>query len=136
MSGAITLFYASLLAILFLALSLRVVFLRRKLRVGVGTGGHESLQLAVRAHANFNEYVPLALILMLALEMGTTGSGRLLHLLGSMLVIGRVLHGLVGINLSAGTSSGRFLGTLLTWSVLLFSAIAGLVSVLGWWLST
>ncbi len=135
MPVVITLFYASLLAILFLVLSLRVVALRRKHHVGLGTGGHESLQLAVRAHANFAEYVPVALLLMLALELGTTGSDRLLHVLGGMLVVGRVLHGLVGINLSAGTSSGRFLGTLLTWLVLLFSAIAGLVVVAGGWLA-
>jgi uncharacterized protein len=136
MPVVITLFYASLLAILFLVLSARVVSLRRKFHVGVGTGGQTPLELAVRAHGNFAEYVPLALLLMLALELGATGSGWLLHLLGSMLVVGRVLHGLAGLNLSAGTSPGRFVGTLLTWLVLLVSAIAGLVVVVGGWLAT
>jgi len=135
MPVAISLFYTSLLVILYLVLSLRVVALRRRYHVGVGTGGHERLELAMRAHANFAEYVPLALLMMLGLELGGTTPDGLLHLLGLMLVAGRVLHGLVGLNLSAGTSPGRFLGTLLTWLMLIVSAIAGLVAVVSWWLA-
>lgn len=135
MPVAITLFYASVLAILFLALSVRVVLLRRRFRVGVGTGDQQLLELAVRTHANFSEYVPLALVMLLTLELWTGAPVLLLHLLGSMLVVGRVLHGLVGLNRSAGTSPGRFLGTLLTWLMLLLSALSGLFVVVGWWLT-
>jgi uncharacterized protein len=133
MSVTITLFYASLLALLFLSLSLRVVLLRRRHRVGIGTGGEQSLELAARAHANFAEYVPLALVLMLALELWAGAPAVLLHLLGIALVVGRTLHGLVGLNRSAGQSPGRFIGTALTWLVLLVSAVTGLVVVIGWW---
>ena len=50
------------------------------------------------------------------------GTGRpllLLHGLGCALLIGRILHGFVGLNRSAGVSTGRFVGTLLTWVMLL-----------------
>ena len=135
MPVAITLFYASVLAVLFLVLSVRVVLLRRRLRVGVGTGGQQTLELAVRAHANFSEYVPLALVMLLALEVGAGAPVWLLHLLGIMLVVGRVLHGLVGLNRGAGTSPGRFFGTLLTWLMLLVSAVTGLAVAFNGWLA-
>ncbi len=128
----ISLFYASLLALLFMVLSWRVVVLRRKFQVGVGTGGHQPLELAVRAHANFAEYVPLGLVMLLVLELGAGAPDWLLHVLGGMLLAGRVLHGLVGLNLGAGASPGRFYGTLLTWLMLLASAVTGLIIATGW----
>ncbi|QOC22142.1 MAPEG family protein [Wenzhouxiangella sp. AB-CW3] len=134
MPALITLTYASLLALLLLLLSFRVVKLRRGLGVGVGSGGHESLQLAVRTHANFVEYVPLALLLMLLLELGGAVD-VLLHVLGLMLLAGRVLHGLVGLNRGPGKSLGRFWGTLLTWVTLMLSAVFGLFIVLSGWLA-
>ncbi len=135
MPPLISLFYASVLAIIFLLLSWRVVALRRDLRVGLGSGGQKQLELAVRAHGNFSEYVPLALIVLLLLESGTATPVWLLHLLGGMLLVGRVLHGLLGLNLGEGKSVGRFWGTLLTWLMLLASALIGLVTVIAGWLA-
>ena len=135
MPVAITLFYASLLAIVLLVMSWRVVALRRGLRVGLGSGGQKSLELAIRAHANFTEYVPLALIIMLLLEGGTAVPGWLLHVLGTMLVVGRLMHGLFGLNRGEGKSIGRFWGTFLTWLMLLTSAALGLYHVIGGWLT-
>ena len=54
----ITSFYSALLALLFCALSLRTLLLRRKLRVAVGDAGNLQLLRAMRVHANFAEYVP------------------------------------------------------------------------------
>ncbi len=135
MPVAVTLLYASLLALLLLLLSWQVVVQRRRFKVGVGTGGQEPLELAVRAHANFTEYVPLALLMLLVLELGAGVPVWLLHLLGVMLVVGRAMHGLLGLNRGAGASPGRFYGTLLTWLMLLMSAVAGLIVVASGWLA-
>jgi len=120
----ITAFYASLLTLLFLVLSFNVIRLRRKLKVGVGDGGEKSLIKAIRIHANFAEYMPLALILLAGFEL--SGADSLwLHIFGSVLFIGRVLHAL-GLSKSIGTSKARVLGTLSMFIVLLILAIANI----------
>lgn len=83
--------YAALLAVLFLILSVRTLSLRRKHRIGVGDGGNLVLKRAARAHANFSEYVPLA-ILLLAFCETWSAPGPLLHGTGASLLLGRVLH--------------------------------------------
>lgn len=124
MTPTITLLYAGISALILLGLSARVVALRRKHQVGIGTGAINTLERAVRAQANFSEYVPLALLLIALLELsGLTAWG--VHVLGALLVIARVLHAL-GLNRSAGTSMGRFIGTLLTWLILLVAGIAAI----------
>lgn len=130
----ITMFYAGLLGLIFLILSFRVVKLRRSLGVGLGTGESEDLERAVRAQANFCEYVPLALVLILLIEASAAVPAWLVHALGIGLLAGRVLHGLFGLNLSAGTSIGRFWGTALTWLVIGFSALVAIGMAVGRWL--
>ena len=56
--------YAALLGLIFVALSIRTIRLRRRYGVGVGDGNNTELQRAARVHANFAEYVPLALLLI------------------------------------------------------------------------
>jgi uncharacterized protein len=87
----ITAFYASLLAALFLFLSLRVIGWRRQQRVEIGHGDDAQLLRRMRVHANFAEYVPFALLLMgLAENLGPPQI--LTHLVGLLLLVGRVLH--------------------------------------------
>jgi uncharacterized membrane protein YecN with MAPEG domain len=83
--------YASLLALLFVGLSIRTVRMRRGLRIAVGDGGNEAMLRAMRVHANFAEYVPLSLLLLYLAEQ-SGASATFVHLLGSCLVIGRVSH--------------------------------------------
>jgi uncharacterized membrane protein YecN with MAPEG domain len=87
----ITALYASLLTPLFLVLSIRVIRARRGAKVTVGDGGNAMLVRRMRVHANFAEYVPLALVLMLLAESLAT-SPWLLHALGIALVAGRLAH--------------------------------------------
>ena len=70
--------YAALLALLFVALSWRTIGLRRRYCVAVGDGGQPELLRAMRVHANFAEYVPLALLLI-----GAGGNRRLARLAGA-----------------------------------------------------
>lgn len=56
-------FYTALLAAFYIFLSVRVVRIRRQEKVGIGDGNNVRLRRAIRAHGNFAEYVPLAVIL-------------------------------------------------------------------------
>lgn len=124
MSLTITAIYASLAGLLLLVLSFRVVRWRRKLSVGLGDGGQESLLRAQRAQANFIEYVPIALILLAAAESQGL-SGWLLQTTGAILVLARLLHAW-GLSQSSGRSFGRYWGTLLTWVVILALSLANI----------
>jgi uncharacterized membrane protein YecN with MAPEG domain len=85
-----------------------------------GAGGHPSLEQAIRAHANFVEYVPLILLLLLLLELG--GLGALwLQAMGVSLTLGRILHA-GGLPTNPGESLGRLIGMGLTWATLLRGA--------------
>jgi uncharacterized protein len=59
-----TALWAALLAPVCLWLSMRVIGQRRRARIAIGTGGDPALERAMRAQANFAEYVPFALVLM------------------------------------------------------------------------
>ena len=87
----ITAFYAALLAALFLLLSIRVIGWCRVHRVELGDGDNRELLRRMRVHANFAEYVPFTLLLM-ALAESMAPPRPLLHLVGLMLVAGRLLH--------------------------------------------
>jgi len=88
---SITAFYASLLAFLFLLLSARVIAQRREARVEIGHGESPELLRRSRVHANFAEYVPLALILLVLAE-SLKAPSAFLHALGLALVVGRYVH--------------------------------------------
>lgn len=62
-------FYAAILALLIVWLSLRVIKLRRIKKVRLGDGGEPELQVAIRAQGNATEYVPISLILLVLLEL-------------------------------------------------------------------
>lgn len=83
--------YAALLALLFCALSVRVVVLRTQLETSLGDAGDGRLQRAIRAHGNFAEYVPLALLLLLLLELNGVDPW-LLNGGGILLLLSRAAH--------------------------------------------
>ncbi len=128
MSLTITALYASLAGLLLLFLSFRVVRWRRKLSVGLGDGGQESLLRAQRAQANFTEYVPIALILLAVAESQVL-TGWLLHTAGAVLLLARLLHAW-GLSQSSGRSFGRYWGTLLTWVVILALSLANIFAII------
>ena len=69
MTLSITPVYAAIFAIIFVLLSVRTLRERRKARVAVGGGGNIQLLRAARAHANFAEYTPFALLLITFMEL-------------------------------------------------------------------
>ena len=90
-TAPITALTASALSALYIRLAFGVIALRRKHGVRLGTGPQDDLEAAVRAHANFAEYVPLTL-LMLALAEINGGVWPLTLLSAMLLVFGRLNH--------------------------------------------
>ncbi len=124
----VTALFIALHALLLLFLAFRVVAARRGLRIGIGDGAQEIMQRRIRVHGNATEYLPIALLELLALEL--LGLGALwLYVAGGTLFVARCLHAM-GLSGSSGTSSGRFLGTLLTWLVMIVMAVTLLVLAL------
>lgn len=121
----ITTLYAGLLALFYLTLASRVIWLRNVDRVGIGSGESRRLAKAVRAHGNAAEYLPFALLLMLLLEL-QAAEVWLLHGCGLALLLGRLLHAW-GLSRHAGRSFGRFTGISITLLVLLTLALACLL---------
>lgn len=119
---AVTSLYASILAILIIGLAYKVVNFRQVKSVGIGDNGDKGGLKVIRVHANAVEYVPMIIILMGIYEVNG-GSSVILHGIGITVVVARLLHAM-GLSKSAGTSFGRFVGTLLTWLTTL--ALAGL----------
>ena len=113
--------YVALGALLILGLSVRVMWLRNMLRIGLGSGGNERLARAIRAHANAVEYLPIALLMLVLLAIEQTRPG-LLHVFGIVLIVGRNLHA-IGLSRASGRSFGRAAGAGLTVSVILAMAI-------------
>lgn len=116
----------SVLTIIFIKLSFAVIGLRRKNKVGLGSGGHEDLERAIRAQGNFAEYVPIGLILIACLELNGA-PWWLVALPGITLIIGRLIHA-VGINEPPPNFSNRVLGMKFTF----YTLIALVLMNLGW----
>jgi uncharacterized protein len=112
----ITAFYASLLALLFLLLSARVIAQRREARVEIGHGDSYQLLRRMRVHANFAEYVPFALLLI-ALAESLKAPSLFLHLLGLGLLAGRLIHA-YGLSQTPNILRLRVLGMTLTLTVI------------------
>ncbi len=131
LTPAVTMLYAGLSAGVLFALSVRVIRLRRRLKVSVGDAGDEDMARCIRAQANFAEYVPIALLLILLLELAGTPAA-LLHLLGAVLLVGRLVH---AWSLTARSGRARVVGMVMTFAVLVSAGVLNVVDALGHWLA-
>jgi len=87
----VTSLVAGVFALLMVPLSLQVTWRRVKVRARFGDAGDEVLRRRIRAHGNFIEYAPTALIVLALVEIG----GGVLFLtwgLGGAFLASRVLH--------------------------------------------
>ncbi len=123
----ITPLYAALAAVILIGLSVRVIGVRRSRRVAIGDGADEDLVRRIRAQGNFAEYTPLALLLILLLELGAAPAWQL-HLLGVALMLGRIVH---AWSMTARSGNGRLAGMSLTFFVLAAGALGNLKTALG-----
>lgn len=91
MPPVITALYGALNAILNVLLAERVTRMRRVHNTSIGQGDAEPLLVAIRAHANNAEFVPLAIVMMLLVEL-CGGSPVYLHISGGLLFLARIAH--------------------------------------------
>lgn len=115
LTAPITALYGALLGAFYLYLCVQVIRQRRSKQIGIGDGGDKQAARVIRVHANFAEYVPLALLLMLVAEVNG-GADLLLHVIGATLVVARVLHA-QGLGKNDGVTWQRLVGTLATFAV-------------------
>ena len=114
---------AGLLGLLAVSLTLAVARLRGKKKISLGDGGDPEMLAAIRAHANFVEFVPLCLLLI---YMASDFHGFwTVAILSIALLLARVLHagGMLGF-----IPTGRFLGAVLTTAVLIAASIMMIVA--------
>jgi uncharacterized membrane protein YecN with MAPEG domain len=124
----ITAISASVLTALFLKLALNVISLRTKNKISIGDGGNEDLNRAIRAHGNFAEYTPIALILLACLEFNNCW--RLVVLaLAIAFIAGRIIHAR-GIVENESDFKKRILGMKLTFFSLAILAALNLLLVI------
>lgn len=123
---SITLLFAGCCALLQVALTALVIMRRAQTGVDFLDGGDQRLLRRMRAHGNFAETAPMALLLMALLEH--RGVGELwLWGLGFSLLLGRCLHAYSLLTDNAAWS--RRGGMVLTLGVLSLAALRGLVLV-------
>lgn len=115
--------YAALNAVLMFGLALNVGLRRgAQKQLQPGDMGDAVLTRAIRAHANFAEYAPLVLLLLLAIAL-LEGPSLWLHALGAGFTIGRVFH-VFGMMGDKHPNAIRFIGNLTTGLALLLGAAA------------
>ncbi|KJC62506.1 hypothetical protein UP10_04155 [Bradyrhizobium sp. LTSPM299] len=88
---SITSGYLAVLALIYAALALQVIRLRRSSLAAFSDGGNLALRSAIRAHANFMEYVPIITLMVALLEMSGAPASRV-HLLMGALLLSRLIH--------------------------------------------
>lgn len=106
-----------------LFLAYRVSANRVRSNVMTGTGDDTALYNANRAHITNVEYTPIVLIGLVALHL-LPGSVYVIHAVGLLLTIGRILHA-IGLTTAAGKSTPpRLIGTVMTWLAQLIAGVA------------
>jgi uncharacterized protein len=120
----ITLTTTSGLALLASLLAIQVIIKRVRLKIESGDGANQSMAQAVRAHANFGEHVPIALLTLGACEISGVHSSLTLGCALS-LILARVLSA-VGLSRSLGPSVPRQAGASITIIVTIVCAVGTL----------
>ena len=120
----ITLLYTSLITILTIFLAFKVGIARGKTNTLLGEGDSSELLQSIRSHGNLIEHAPLALLLLLLLEMHGVTDWKL-HLLGSSFFLLRILHA-YGLSISREITPYRLVGALGSWAMMVGMSIYGI----------
>jgi len=120
----VTLAAAGLLGLMYMGLTFNVVRYRLRTKTMLGDGGNAALNVAIRTHGNFMEYVPIALILLGGIEAAGAPHALVL-VLAAALVAGRLLHPF-GMTRPA-PNVFRAGGAMGTWGVILVASITAIV---------
>jgi uncharacterized protein len=121
--------YAAILGLLGAGLTITVIVNRTRTRIDAGDGGDARLAQAIRAHGNFAEQAPLALIVIaLAEALGTRTP--VIHALGAVLVFAR-LASAYGLSRTLAQSLPRQAGAGLTALVVAAASVSIVLALAG-----
>ncbi len=121
---SITPIYIAIAVIMYTGLSFFVISGRGKYKVSIGDGNEPKFARTMRAHGNFAEYAPLALLAMAAAELAGAPGG-VIHAAGASLLIGRAAHGYCFLFTESGMKL-RVGGMMLTFFAMWITAAAGI----------
>jgi len=121
--------YAALLGLLAAALTVNVILNRVRTHVDAGDGGDAALQQAIRAHANFAEQAPIALI-VIAFAEAAGARPLVVTVLGIVLVVTR-LASAYALNRSLKQSALRQFGGGMSVLILIAASAALLLALAG-----
>lgn len=110
----LTSFYLSLLAMLFIKISMETIKTRIASQTSLGTGEDPRMIGMVSAHSNFQSYIPIIALLMYFYEISSWSNQLVLHALGLSVLAGRFLHYLGVRNAKAQIFKFRVAGMRLT----------------------
>lgn len=117
--------YAGLIALLFIALSFRVVLGRYAHKVSIGDGANDDMVKRMRVQANCAEYAPIGVVLLVLAELQGMPVWAI-HLAGSALLGGRMLHA-YGLGSTPQVVKSRQWGMYLTIGMIVGMAIINIV---------
>ncbi len=128
-SPFITAVYAAILGLLGAILTINVIANRVRAGIDAGDGGVAKLAQALRAHGNFVEQAPLALILLGCAEISGARS-MVVHILGVVLIAAR-LASATALNGSLGQSPLRQFGGGVSVLILIAASLVILLALAG-----
>ena len=114
--------YVPFFGLMFVVITMRVGNYRRENQLPFGEGGDKKFLALVRAQANFTESVPIAVVILVLLELAGQ-SASMMHGLFVALILGRTLHYLQLTGVFNAVLI-RILGMLLTLGPILVASIA------------
>jgi uncharacterized protein len=123
----ISILATAILAIGAACLAIWVIVQRVRLKVEWGDGGNSDMAQAVRAHANFSEHVPMALLAVGASEISGASRPFVIGLAVS-LIVARTLSA-YGLTRSLGPSLARQAGASITIAVTILASLSTLLKV-------
>jgi len=115
--------YAGILGLMYFLMSARISTMRGRIKVLIGHADNQVLHRAIRAHANFAEYVPICLILIgFVLVLGF--SAWVIHTLCLILIAMRLIH---AWGVSTGTPIGQIVGAAMTYNVIIAASVLAIL---------
>jgi uncharacterized protein len=124
----ITILAIAILAVGAASLAIWVIVQRVRLKVEWGDGGNQDMAQALRAHANFSEHVPMALLAIGASEIAGV-SRPLVIAMAASLIVARILSA-YGLTRSLGPSWARQAGASITLATMILAGITALLQAL------
>ena len=87
----VTALFSAILFFLYYYLAKNVIQIRRNNKIAIGFAKNKELEQAIAAHSNFNQYVPLGLIMMACMELNRIHFS-IIFLVGISFTFGRIIH--------------------------------------------